>query len=157
MKRIEEWLAASRPGQIVYLPYISEAGERGPFANANARAGFVGLSVNHGYPDLVRAVVEGLALAARDCYEAMGKLPSELRLSGGAARSQGLRGILAAAVHASVCVSSREVTGAAGAAMMAAVAIGGAYSSMDAMHRRVGDTHYPGAFGGSRSRNLVKI
>ena len=73
VKRIEGWLTASRPGQIVYLPYISEAGERGPFANANARASFVGLSVNHGYPDLVRAVVEGLALAARDCYEAMGE------------------------------------------------------------------------------------
>ena len=79
----------------------------------------------------MRAVVEGLALAARDCYEAMGQLPSELRLSGGAARSQGLRGILAAAVHAPVRVSSREETGAAGAAMMAAVAIG-AYPSMDA-------------------------
>jgi erythritol kinase len=131
VKRIEGWLAASRPGQIVYLPYISEAGERGPFANANARAGFVGLSVNHGYPDLVRAVVEGLALAGRDCYEAMGQLPSELRLSGGAARSQGLRRILAAAVHAPVRVSSREETGAAGAAMMAAVAIG-AYPSLDA-------------------------
>jgi erythritol kinase (D-erythritol 1-phosphate-forming) len=87
--------------------------------------------VNHGYPDLVRAVVEGLALAARDCYEAMGELPSELRLSGGAARSSGLRGILAAAVHAPAYVSSREETGAAGAAMMAAVAIG-AYPSMDA-------------------------
>jgi erythritol kinase (D-erythritol 1-phosphate-forming) len=131
VKRIEGWLVASRPGQIVYLPYISEAGERGPFANANARASLVGLSVNHGYRDLVRAVVEGLALAARDCYEAMGELPSELRLSGGAARSSGLRGILAAAVHAPAYVSSREETGAAGAAMMAAVAIG-AYPSMDA-------------------------
>src|SRR5258708_38299299 len=107
---IEGWLAGRRPGQVVYLPYISEAGERGPFANANARASFVGLSVNHGYPDVVRAVVEGLALAARDCYEAMGELPSELRLSGGVARSQGLRGIVAAAVDASVCVSSREET-----------------------------------------------
>ena len=86
---------------------------------------------NHRFPDLVRAVVEGLALATRDCYEAMGELPSELRLSGGAARSQGLRGILAAAVHAPVRVSSREEAGAAGAAMMAAVAIG-AYPSMDA-------------------------
>jgi len=129
--RIEGWLVASRPGQIIYHPYISEAGERGPFVNANARASFVGLSINHRYPDLVRAVVEGLGIAMRDCYAAMGKLPSELRLSGGAARSKGLRGVLSAAVNAPVRVSSREEAGAAGAAMMAAVAIG-AYQDMDA-------------------------
>ncbi|TIS64542.1 MAG: carbohydrate kinase [Mesorhizobium sp.] len=129
--RIDQWVAASRPGQVVYHPYISEAGERGPFVNANARAGFVGLSVSHRYPDLVRAVVEGLGLAIRDCYAAMGDLPSELRLSGGAARSKGLRGILSAAVHAPVRVSSREEAGAAGCAMMAAVAIG-AYPDMSA-------------------------
>ncbi|PBC10021.1 carbohydrate kinase [Mesorhizobium sp. WSM3859] len=129
--RIDRWLGDSPPGQIVYHPYISEAGERGPFVNANARAGFVGLSVNHRYPSLVRAVIEGLGLAMRDCYAAMGDLPSELRLSGGAARSQGLRGILSAAVHAPVRVSSREEAGAAGCAMMAAVAIG-AYRDMGA-------------------------
>ncbi|MBS3647797.1 carbohydrate kinase [Pseudaminobacter sp. 19-2017] len=129
--RLEGWLAASAPGQLVYHPYISEAGERGPFVNANARAGFVGLSVNHRYADVVRAVVEGLGMAMRDCYAAMGDLPPEIRLSGGAARSKGLRGILSAATHASVRVSSREEAGAAGAAMMAAVAIG-AYPDMHA-------------------------
>ena len=65
-----------RPGAVLYHPYISEAGERGPFVNANARAGFIGLSSGHRFPDLVRAVVEGLGFAARDCYAAMGELPS---------------------------------------------------------------------------------
>ena len=32
----------------------------------------------------MRAVFEGLAFAARDCYAAMGPLPAEIRLSGGA-------------------------------------------------------------------------
>ncbi|MFV0358542.1 FGGY-family carbohydrate kinase [Tropicimonas sp.] len=122
--RIDGWLARSGPGQIVYHPYISEAGERGPFVNAEARAGFVGLSAAHRYPDLVRAVAEGLGMAMRDCYAAMGPLPSELRLTGGAARSPGLRAILAAALNAPVRVSRRDEAGAAGAAMMAAVAIG---------------------------------
>ena len=130
VSRIEPWLAASRPATLIYHPYISEAGERGPFVNANARAGFIGLTSAHRFPDLLRAVVEGLGMAARDCYAAMGELPSELRLSGGAARSPSLRAVLAAAVHAPVRVSSREEAGAAGAAMMAAVAIG-AYPSMD--------------------------
>ncbi|MBV9655192.1 MAG: carbohydrate kinase [Acetobacteraceae bacterium] len=131
VSRIESWLAATRAGAVLYHPYISEAGERGPFVNAQARAGFIGLTSAHRFPDLLRAVVEGLGMAARDCYAAMGAMPSELRLTGGAARSRALRGVLAASVQAPVRVSSREEAGAAGAAMMAAVAIG-AYRSMDA-------------------------
>ena len=73
VSRIEGWLAAARPGAILYHPYISEAGERGPFVNANARAGFIGLTSAHRFPDLLRAVVEGLGMAARDCYAAMGE------------------------------------------------------------------------------------
>lgn len=131
VSRIEPWLAAARPGAILYHPYISEAGERGPFVNARARAGFIGLSHGHRFPDLMRAVVEGLGLAARDCYAAMETRPSELRLSGGAARSPSLRAILAGTVGAPVRVSGREEAGAAGAAMMAAVAVG-AYPDMEA-------------------------
>lgn len=129
--RIEGWLAASVPGQILYHPYISEAGERGPFVNSAARAGFIGLSTEHQFPDMVRAVVEGLGLAARDCYGAMGGIPAEIRLTGGAARSDVLRRIFSAAVGASVRTTTREEAGAAGAAMMAAVAIG-AYPDMEA-------------------------
>jgi erythritol kinase (D-erythritol 1-phosphate-forming) len=131
VNHIEPWLAAATPGAVLYHPYISEAGERGPFVNADARAGFIGLSSGHRFPDLLRAVVEGLGMATRDCYVAMGALPGELRLTGGAARSPSLRAVLAAAVHAPVRVSTREEAGAAGAAMMSAVAIG-AYPSMDA-------------------------
>lgn len=129
--KIDQWLGQSRPAQVLYHPYISQAGERGPFVDANARASFVGLSYQHRFPDLVRAVVEGLGMAMRDCYSAIGPLPTELRLSGGAVRSPELRGILAASLGASVRISAREEAGAAGAAMMAAVA-NGVYDSMDA-------------------------
>lgn len=128
--RLDEWFNASRPGALLYHPYISEAGERGPFVNAFARAGFIGLSSRDRFPELVRSVVEGLGMATRDCYAAMGDMPAELRLTGGAARSRALRSTLSAAVNAPVRVSSREEAGAAGAAMMAAVAIG-AYKTMD--------------------------
>ncbi|MES2433530.1 MAG: FGGY-family carbohydrate kinase [Pseudomonadota bacterium] len=128
---IESWLAASKPGALLYHPYISEAGERGPFVNADARAGFVGLNFTHRFADLLRGVVEGLGMATRDCYAAMGAMPLELRLTGGAARSKGLRGVLSAATGAPVRVSAREEAGAAAAAMMSAVAIG-AYPSMEA-------------------------
>ncbi|WP_019995755.1 FGGY-family carbohydrate kinase [Aureimonas ureilytica] len=129
--RIEGWMERSQPGALLYHPYISDTGERGPFVNADARADFIGLSANHRFPDLLRAVVEGLGLAARDCYAAMGELPGELRLTGGAARSKALRAVLSACVEAPVRVSAREEAGAAGAAMMAAVAVG-AYPTMDA-------------------------
>ena len=122
--RLEGWLAASRPGQMLYHPYISEAGERGPFVNDRARAGFVGLTAAHRFPDLLRAVVEGVGLAARDCYDAMGRTQTEVRLSGGAGRSPAVRAILAASLDAPVRVSLREEAGAAGAAMIAACAVG---------------------------------
>ncbi|WP_420326705.1 FGGY-family carbohydrate kinase [Mameliella sp.] len=128
--RIDGWMDRSRPGALIYHPYISEAGERGPFVNADARASLVGLNAAHRFPDVIRAVVEGLGMAARDCYAAMGEMPSELRLTGGAARSAALRRVLAASLNTPVRVSAREEAGAAGCAMMAAVAIG-AYADMD--------------------------
>ena len=114
----------AEPAAALYHPYIHEAGERGPFVDVNARAQFTGLSVRTSFLDLVRAVYEGLAFAARDCYAAMGHLPEEIRLAGGAARSKALKTIIAAALDAPVRESSRQEAGAAGAAMMAAVAVG---------------------------------
>jgi erythritol kinase len=128
--QVNRWLAEGRPGSLLYHPYISEAGERGPFVDNDARASLVGLNTTHRFADLVRAVVEGLGMAAADCYAAMGVKPMEIRLSGGAARSEALRGIFSAAVGAPVRYASRDEAGAAGAAMMAAVAIG-VYDSMD--------------------------
>jgi erythritol kinase len=63
-------------------------------------------------------------MAARDCYATMGHQPEEIRIAGGAARSKALRSILASVVGAPVRRSEREEAGAAGCAMMAAVAIG---------------------------------
>jgi len=129
--KIEGWLAQTSPASVIYHPYISKAGERGPFVDTNARASFTGLSSEHGFPDLLRAVVEGLGYAARDCYDTMGKIPNEVRLTGGAARSKGLRAILAATLGASVRTANREEAGAAGAAMIAALAVG-VYKDMEA-------------------------
>ena len=69
----------------------------------------------------MRGVYEGLALAARDCYAAMGPIPREIRLTGGAARSTALKTILAAVLNAPVRTVAQEEAGAAGAVMMAAV------------------------------------
>jgi erythritol kinase len=128
---LDRWVQEARPGAILYQPYISASGERGPFVDPDARAGFLGLSVRHGFADLARAVIEGLAFAARDCYAAMGSVPREIRLSGGAARSPALRRILGAATRAGTRTISRQEAGAAGAVMIAAVGLG-LYPSMAA-------------------------
>jgi erythritol kinase len=107
--------------QLLYHPYISQAGERGPFMEPAARAQFTGLELGMGFADLMRAIFEGLCMAARDCYTAMGDIPAEVRVTGGAARSRALRLMLASALNARVRTVSREEAGAAGAAMMAAI------------------------------------
>ncbi|MEM7025722.1 MAG: FGGY-family carbohydrate kinase [Pseudomonadota bacterium] len=113
-----------KPGAALFHPYIHEAGERGPFIDAAARAMFTGLSTRTGFLDLVRGVYEGLGLAARDCYGAIGSRPDEVRVAGGAARSRAFKTILASALDVPIRESAREESGAAGCAMMAAVAIG---------------------------------
>ncbi|HEX4766736.1 MAG TPA: FGGY-family carbohydrate kinase [Lichenihabitans sp.] len=122
---LDDHVLKAEPGALLYHPYISEAGERGPFVDAAARAQFHGLSARHTFNDLMRAVYEGLGFAARDCYAAMGPVPREVRVTGGAARSKALRTILGAALDTRIRTTTREEAGAAGAAMVAAVAIGG--------------------------------
>ena len=131
LPRIDAGVLAARPGSALYHPYIDESGERGPFIDTNARAQFVGLSQKVGFFDLTRSVYEGLALAALDCYSAMGHRPEEIRVAGGAARSDALKTILASALGVPVRRSAREEAGAAGAAMIALVGIG-AYDDMGA-------------------------
>ncbi|MGF1608332.1 MAG: FGGY family carbohydrate kinase [Kiloniellales bacterium] len=123
------------PGAALYHPYIDRAGERGPFFDARARAQFFGLSNAAGLGELVRAVYEGLGFAARDCYGAMGCRPREIRVTGGAARSTALKRILASVMQHPVRESNRGEAGAAGAAMIAGVAIG-AFADMDEACRR---------------------
>ena len=146
---LDSWVEQAEPAALLYQPYVSEAGERGPFIDANARAGFTGISTRHRYPDLMRAVFEGIACAARDCYSAMGPMPSEIRITGGAARSQVLRNIIASTLNTRTRTSTREEAGAAGAAMMASVAIGH-YQHMDDcvvdwVNPLVGDLEEPSA------------
>lgn len=69
-------------------------------------------------------------MAGRDCYNAMGGVPEEIRMTGGAARSDSLRKIFGNVLATRLRTSTREEAGAAGAAMIAAVSVG-CYSDMD--------------------------
>lgn len=124
MRDLDAQVLAAPPGAAMYHPYISAAGERGPFINTRARASITGLDVTTGWEGLLRAVYEGLALATRDCYAAMGPIPTEVRLSGGGARSAALRHLLAAGLGVPVRTVAQQETGAAGAVMIAGIALG---------------------------------
>ena len=123
LKLLDRKVGERPPGQLLYHPYICEAGERGPFVDSRVRAQFVGLSTAVGPFDLMRVIYEGLGFAARDCHAAMGHRPAEIRLAGGAARSDNLRAILSATLGVPVRRSLQEEAGAAGAAMVACLAL----------------------------------
>jgi erythritol kinase (D-erythritol 1-phosphate-forming) len=121
LKDLDDKLLAREPAKLLFHPYISKAGERSPFMDTAARAMFNGLDTTVDYHDMMRGVFEGLAFAARDCYDVMGPIPKEITITGGAAKSKALRLIFASVLNAKIRTLSREETGAAGAAMIAAV------------------------------------
>ena len=122
--RLNDMVLSATPAQAVFHPYIADNGERGPFVDADARAQLSGFSAGLGLAGTARALMEGICLATRDCYTALGPIPDEIRLSGGAARSPALRQVLANVLGRPVRVSNRAECGAAGAAIVAAVSVG---------------------------------
>ena len=81
---------------LIFLPYLT--GERAPYPNPNAKGVFFGLTIRHTKAHMVRAVLEGVAMAMRDSFEimkAMGTTFRQVRASGGGARSKFWRQIQA--------------------------------------------------------------
>jgi xylulokinase len=87
---LNDLAAQARPGSkgLLFLPYLGTAAT--PRWNANARSAFIGMSFAHGRPEMVRSIMEGVALEFRDMIEGWLKAGveiSSLRLAGGATRS----------------------------------------------------------------------
>jgi len=83
--------AQSPPGAngLLYLPYLM--GERSPYWNPRARGAFVGLTIRHTRADMIRAVLEGVALNLRailEAFRAQGAAVDAIRLIGGGARGR---------------------------------------------------------------------
>ncbi len=124
LETLDDSASRAAPGKVLFHPFIFESGERGPFVNPQARAQFLGLTTHAGFADLMRGVYESLGLAARDCYEGLGHSPEEVRVGGGAMRSATIRQILASALGVPLRLVEQEEAGAAGAAMVACLALG---------------------------------
>jgi xylulokinase len=95
---LDEAAAQAEPGAggLIFLPYMM--GERSPWWNPLARGAFVGLSMQHGKPQMARAVLEGVAFGLRQILDALREQAGEvaaLRLIGGGGKSRLWQQILA--------------------------------------------------------------
>ncbi|MBO8186285.1 FGGY-family carbohydrate kinase [Streptomyces spirodelae] len=108
---------------VVALPFLSEAGERAPFVEPEARASFEGMSLAHERADLVRAMCEAVGYAARHCLETAG-LSRTLAACGGGTRSEGWMRTFAGILGRPVRVPAETEVGAKGAAVVARAALG---------------------------------
>ena len=125
-------------GGLVFLPYL--AGERTPHADPDARGAFVGLELRHDRGALARSVLEGVAFGLRDCLDLLRSLGVDARtarVSGGGARSDLWRRIVASVLDVPLELTASEEGSAMGAALLGGVA-GGVFSDVhDAVARCV--------------------
>jgi xylulokinase len=125
-------IAAGSDG-LLFLPYLS--GERSPHPDPLARGAFVGLTVGHRRPHLVRAVLEGVAFGLRDGLDLMlgagMPAPARIRASGGGTSSPIWRQILADVLDAEIATVPTTEGAAYGAGVLAAVGAGW-FPSVDA-------------------------
>jgi sugar (pentulose or hexulose) kinase len=109
-------------GGVLFHPYLF--GERAPFVNSLARAAFFGIQATTTNDHLLRAIYEGIAFSARDCYQKVPQPLSEITLVGGGARSRVWCQTLADVLGCKMIVPRGSQFGALGAAITGAVGIG---------------------------------
>lgn len=97
---------------LIYHPYIY--GERAPFRDPFACAGFYGLTAKHTRFEMMRSVYEGMVLSIKDCYNALPKTSGKIYLSGGGAVSDFSCQLIANALRKEVVRPNRKELGARG-------------------------------------------
>ena len=111
--------------QVFYLPYLM--GERSPHNNPDARAMFLGMSLDTTREDMTQAVLEGVAFGLRDSLEvakSLGIKVERTKICGGGAKSMLWKKIIANIMNIKVDVIESEEGPALGGAMLAAVGCG---------------------------------
>ena len=122
---------------VYYLPYLM--GERSPHNDPNARAVFLGMTMDTTRADMTQAVLEGVAFALRDSLEVARSLGIRLertKICGGGAKSPLWKKIIANVLNLKVDVIESEEGPAMGGAMLAAVACG-EYKSVEEIAAKV--------------------
>ena len=122
---------------VYFLPYLM--GERSPHNNPNARATFIGMTMDTTRADMTQAVLEGVAFALRDSLEVAKSLGIDLKrtkICGGGAKSPLWKKMIANILNLKVDVIESEEGPAMGGAMLAAVACG-EYGSVEGIAAKV--------------------
>jgi xylulokinase len=109
---------------VLFLPHL--AGERSPYLDPNARGAWVNLALAHGQPDLIRALLEGVALSLQAVHQVMTPLSAvdTLIATGGGAKSKLWLQILANVLQMKLVIPETEEGAAYGAALLAIVGTG---------------------------------
>lgn len=125
-------------GNLLFLPYLS--GERCPYPDHLAKGSFIGLNTKTSLSDIVRAVLEGVSFSLKDVtllIEQSGVDFKSLFLSGGGARSELWRQILADIFDKKIATVSTSAQGSAfGAALLAGLSEN-AWSSPSGLKRLI--------------------
>ncbi len=123
--------------QVFYLPYLM--GERSPHNNPDARAMFIGMSMDTTREDMTQAVLEGVTFGLRDSLEVAKSLGIKIertKICGGGAKSPLWKKILANIMNLKVDVIESEEGPALGGAMLAAVGCG-EYPDVETIAKKV--------------------
>lgn len=132
--KIMDELASGVPvgaDKLIFLPYLM--GERSPHPDPMCRGAFVGLSARHGRPNLIRAVMEGVAYSQRECldvFRELGVSVDRMIVCGGGGRSRLWRQMLADVYGCPVTTLKVDEGAALGAALLAGVGAG-VYSNVE--------------------------
>ncbi|MBD5456874.1 MAG: carbohydrate kinase [Lachnospiraceae bacterium] len=134
--RIEKELAGRMPGEggLIYHPHISLAGERAPFFRPDATASFLGIRQNTSKMDMIYAVLEGVAMAIRDCLSKSGPLKT-VYLSGGGSKNTVWAQMISDVLGVSVLITESSELTAKGAALSAAIMSGCINSTSEVRNR----------------------
>ena len=110
---------------VFYLPYLM--GERSPHNNPDARAMFIGMTMDTTREDMTQAVLEGVTFALRDSLEVAKSLGIQIertKICGGGAKSPLWKKMIANILNLKVDIPESEEGPALGGAMLAAVGCG---------------------------------
>ena len=110
---------------VYFLPYLM--GERSPINDTNARATFLGMTMDSSRSDMVQAVLEGVAFAIRDSFEvakSLGIHVERSKICGGGAKSPLWCKIFANVLNIPLDIPQTEEGPGYGGAMLAMVGCG---------------------------------
>ena len=110
---------------LFFLPYLT--GERCPHPDPLARAGWVGITARTTRPMMIRSLLEGVTYGMRDAIEIMRQMGipiSQVRASGGGARSDFWQQLQADIYKAPLVLTNSSEGGAYGVAILAGVGTG---------------------------------